>query len=245
MKLSSAIVVLFWALDANAQDCFRLCKGVLSSPEAAAAQRASCEKHNVTPRPVTLELCLGTFQGIAPSACTNACDGVSRVEPDLCGSVSASTWIPKHQAYKSCKSGYEGATQLIPALVRDVIVNDVGLQKELADKAAEEATQAMYAAQAAAERAAAAQAAASSAISEQAATAAQAAAAEKDASEFIFPVTVDEDTKIDLVVRVDQEPKDAVTDFCTEQMPTTIDDCVAQLLPAVIEQLELASKARE
>ena len=85
----------------------QLCKGVLSSPEAAAAQRASCEKHNVTPRPVTLELCLGTFQGIAPSACTNACDGVSRVEPDLCGSVSASTWIPKHQAYKSCKSGYE------------------------------------------------------------------------------------------------------------------------------------------
>ena len=85
----------------------QVCKNVLSSPEAAAAQRAACDKHNVTPRPVTHELCLGTFQGIAPSACTNACDGVSRVEPDLCGSVSASTWIPKHQAYKSCRSGYQ------------------------------------------------------------------------------------------------------------------------------------------
>ena len=141
MRFLRLFVASLLAEAARGQDCFRICKKILASPEAAAAQREACDKHNVsadeyhhlfhlglqsnytvftcltlprtsafhpqvTPRLTTLELCLGTFQGIAPSACYNACDGTTRVEPDLCGSVSASTWIPKHQAYKSCKSGY-------------------------------------------------------------------------------------------------------------------------------------------
>ena len=64
-----------------------------------------------------------------------------------------------------------------------MIASDAGIQKELADKAAHKAEQAMYAAMAAAEEAAAAQKAAADAAAEQVAAAAKAAAAEKDASE--------------------------------------------------------------
>lgn len=55
-----------------------------------------------------------------------------------------------------------------------------------------------------------------------------------------IPVTLD-DKPLDLIVYKGQNPELAVVEFCRDNMPNDINNCVKQLLPNVLDQLDSAS----
>merc|ERR1719231_1331910 len=118
-----------------AKDCERACRlftDSLGRRELEHEAREACKKHNITPRPTTIDICLSTFKALQKSTCMNVCDGSPLVE-DACGAIAGSTWIPKHNAYRSCKTGYKSAVRHVPGVLNAVANKFEDLRELLVD----------------------------------------------------------------------------------------------------------------
>jgi len=120
MRTTGSIILLAGLLAASeAKDCERACTlfAELHRKFLVHDAKVACKKHNISPRPTTEDICLSTYNALTHSSCLNYCDESSAHVEDACGAIAGTTWIPKHNAFRACKTGYKSAIQNVPNLV--------------------------------------------------------------------------------------------------------------------------------
>jgi len=118
MAKQLALMIFLLSSAVDGRDCEKACQIFEDNNQKYLVHEAkvACKKHNISPRPTTEDICLSTFRALTRSTCLNYCDRTPLV-PEACGAIAGTTWIPKHNAYKACKTGYREATRKIPALI--------------------------------------------------------------------------------------------------------------------------------
>lgn len=122
------------ALGNKHKDCEQACKLFERTNQNFLHHQAkvSCKKHNVSPRPTTEDICLSTFRALTHSACINHCDGTPHIH-EACAAIAGTTWIPKHNAYRACRTGYREAIENVPDLVEKATESSPELKKLLGE----------------------------------------------------------------------------------------------------------------
>lgn len=235
--MSKYIVTIALVLAAAVQgkDCEKACKYFEDNNQKFLVHegKVACKKHNISPRPTTEDICLSTFRALTRSTCMNYCDSASPLVPEACGAIAGTTWIPKHNAYKACKTGYREATRKIPGLIEAAMEGNRKLEEMFSVGFMDHSGFKVHK---------------SSTISFDKSSREELAKEEHDAVDpslvaqgeeevYEFPITIDDGSVQTLVVSSKDKIADKVNEFCGKYMQGE-DDCSEQLLPIVIDRMQ-------
>lgn len=220
----AGFLALMVARAAQGKDCERACElfASVSRKYLVHEAKVSCKKHNVSPRPTTEDICLSTYRALTHSACLNFCDQSPLID-DACGAIAGTTWIPKHNAFRACKTGYKMAAQTVPKLVEqaaeasDELHSLLGGEEDENEQVHKSAEIKVGGADAGAE---------------------EGAEEEFLEEEFEFPITVDDGSVMSLIVSNKDDVSAKVSAFCAEHVASE-PACLDQLLPIVKERMEV------
>jgi len=194
----------------------------------------ACKKHNISPRPTTEDICLSTFRAITHSTCMNICDSDHNIVEDACGAIAGTTWIPKHNAFRACKTGYKMATQQVPGLIEAASEHMTELHEALGwheisseFAKAEKDRIVLKATEIKIERSEAAE-------GEEVLSAEE---LDELVEEYEFPITIDDGSVQTLVIASNDDVEKKVMSFCEQHMGSE-PGCVQQLLPIVKDRME-------
>jgi hypothetical protein len=235
MAKQFAAIIFLLASSVHGRDCERACKTFEDNNQKYLVHEAkvACKKHNISPRPTTEDICLSTFRALTRSTCLNFCDR-SPLVPEACGAIAGTTWIPKHNAYKACKTGYREATRKIPGLIEQAAENTpllselfgLGVGVDHHGFKVHKASTIRFDKPAREEFA-----------QEEHGNVDPSSVGQGEEEVFEFPITIDDGSVQMLVVSSKDDIAAKVNEFCAQYMAGEA-DCSEQLLPIVVDRMQ-------